>query len=154
MESFTNANWIALLSALISLIALIKSFLTDRKAKNMDLKLKEMQLQKHNKEEIESKKADIEVNVVETPRGQHNKLRFYNKGKSVAYNVRFEIPTDTEDNVQLYMSEKYLPYPKLQPQQSFDIVYLDFASVPHHTIVITWDDDFSKSRSKEMVIAI
>lgn len=154
MEPFTNANWIALLSAVISLIALIKSFLTDRKAKNLDLKLKEMQLQKHNKEEIESKKADVEVNVIETPRGQNNKLRFYNRGKSVAHNINFEIPSDSNDNIQLLMSKDYLPYPKLQPQQSFDIVYLDYASVPHHTIVICWDDDFSKNRSKEMVVTM
>lgn len=67
MEPFTNANWIALLSAVISLIALIKSFLTDKKAKKLDLKLKEMQLQKHNQEEIDGKKANVEVSVVEMP---------------------------------------------------------------------------------------
>lgn len=44
MEPFTNANWIALLSAIISLIAFITSLLTGRKAKALDLKLKEIQL--------------------------------------------------------------------------------------------------------------
>ena len=144
MEPFTNANWIALLSAIISLIAFITSLLTGRKAKALDLKLKEIQLQKQNKEDIESKKADVEVDVIETRRGQNNKLRFYNKGKSVAHNINFEIPSDSDDDIQLLMSKDYLPYPKLQPQQSFDIVYLDYASVPHYTIVICWDDDFSK----------
>lgn len=34
MGQFTIANWIALASVIISLVALVKSFLTDRKAKD------------------------------------------------------------------------------------------------------------------------
>ena len=37
MEEFTISNWIALASVGLSLIALVKSFLTDRKAKKLDL---------------------------------------------------------------------------------------------------------------------
>lgn len=69
MEQFTIANWIALASVIISLVALVKSFLTDRKAKDLDLLLKEQQIQTHKQEVIESQKADIEVNVIQTPRG-------------------------------------------------------------------------------------
>ena len=152
MEPFTNATWIALLSAVISLIALIKSFLTDKKAKKLDLKLKEMQLQKHNQEEIDGKKANVEVSVVEMPRGQNNKLKFYNKGKSIARNVTFEIPSDSEDDIQLLMPKNYFPYPKLLPQQSFEIMYIDMSRLPHQTIVICWDDDFSENNSKEMIV--
>ena len=35
MEEFTISNWIALASVGLSLIALVKSFLTDRKAKKL-----------------------------------------------------------------------------------------------------------------------
>lgn len=37
MKQFTIADWLALASVIISFVALIKSFLTDRKAKKMDL---------------------------------------------------------------------------------------------------------------------
>ena len=90
MEQFTIADWIALVSVIISLIALVKSFLTDRKAKDLDLQLKQQQIQAHEQDVIESKKADIEVNVIQTPRGEMNSLRFYNKGKAIALNIRFE----------------------------------------------------------------
>lgn len=40
----------------------------------------------------------------------------------------------------------------LLPQQCFDIVYVQFSHEPHHTILMTWDDDFGKGRSKEMVV--
>lgn len=152
MEQFTISNWIAFASVAISLVALIKSFLTDRKAKNLDLKLKQQQIQTHEQEVIESQKADVEVNVVEMPRGTNNKLKFYNKGKATAYNVKFEITSDIEDNIQLLMDKNYLPFPKLLPQQCFEIVYIDFSQKPHHTILLTWDDDFGKKRNKEMVV--
>lgn len=82
-----------------------------------------------------------------------NKLRLYNKGKAVARNIRFTIPTDDEaDDIQLRMSHDYLPYPQLLPQQSFDITYINLSDLPHQTILITWEDDFSKERKIEMVV--
>lgn len=116
------------------------------------MKLKQQQIQLHEQEKIESQKADIEVNVVEMPRETNNKLKFYNKGKAVAYNVSFVISSDIENNIQLFMDKSYLPFPKLLPQQCFEITYIDFSQKPHHTILMTWDDDFCKRRSKEMVV--
>lgn len=151
MEKFTISNWIALASVAISLVALVKSFLTDRKAKNLDLMLKQQQIQTHEQEKIASQKADIEVNVVHTPRGEKNILRFYNKGKAIAQNITFEIIDDPEDFIKLHMSEDFLPYPKLHPQQSFDVRFLNFAQKPHQTIKLVWDDNFGKGQSKEMI---
>lgn len=152
MEPFTNANWIALASVIISLVALLKSFLTDRKAKRLDLQLKQQLLKKHEQETLENKKAEVEVNVVEIPKGACNRLCFYNKGKSITYNVNFKILSDSDNSIQLRISDNYLPFPKLLPQQGFDIYYIDFENVPHHTILITWDDEFEKERSKEIVV--
>ena len=70
---------IALGSLLVAVIALIKSFLSDRKVKAMDLQLKKRELDKANLEDDEIRKADVEVNVVETAKGSNNKIRFYNK---------------------------------------------------------------------------
>ena len=152
MEQFTIAYWIAMASVCISLVALLKSFLTDRKAKKLDLKLKQQQIQTHEQETIESQKADIEVNVVQTPRGEMNCLRFYNKGKAIAQNITFDIIDDPEDYITLRMREDFLPYPKLHPQQSFDVRFINYAQKPHQTIKIVWNDDFGKERSKEMVV--
>lgn len=145
MEQFTIADWIALVSVIISLIALVKSFLTDRKAKDLDLQLKQQQIQAHEQDVIESKKADIEVNVIQTPRGEMNSLRFY-------MNIKFDITDDPEDNIMLRMSKDFLPYPTLHPQQSFDVRFLNQAKKPHQTIKIVWDDAYEKNRSKEMTV--
>ena len=50
------------------------------------------------------------------------------------------------------MSNDYLPYPKLQPQQGFQIKYQDSSGASHQTIHIVWDDEFAKGRAKDMVI--
>lgn len=84
---------------------------------------------------------------------QVNKLRFYYKGKAVARNIRFTIHTDDEaDGIQLRMPHDYLPYPQLLPQQSFDIIYINLSDLPHQTILITWEDYFSKERKIEMMV--
>jgi len=138
---------IAIISAFISLVAVAVSIFSGRKTRQLDLRLKQIELARKEKESEESKMASVEVNVVETARKQANKLRFYNKGKAIARNIRFTIPTDEEANgIRLYMNNDYLPYPQLLPQQSFDV------HLPHQTIVITWEDDFSKDRKVEMVV--
>lgn len=152
MEAITVSDWIALGSVFISFVALVKSFLTGRKASKLDLLLKQQQLSKQELEEVESKKADVEVNVIEMPHGKNNILRFYNKGKSSAYRINFDLPSDKDDFIQLCISEDYLPYPQLMPQQSFDIHYYNLGNSPHQTVEITWDDDFEKNRKKKMVV--
>lgn len=144
---------IALGSLLVAVIALIKSFISDRKVKAMDLLLKKRELNKANLEDDEIRKADIEVNVVETAKGSNNKLRFYNKGKSTAYNVSFEITSDEGiDAITLHIQQDYLPYPKLLPQQNFDIYFNNYGDAPHQTIMIKWEDDYGKERCKEVVV--
>ena len=144
---------ISALSVVIAFIALLKLFFSDRKTKHLDLRLKQMELASKEKESEESKKASVEVNVVETSSKQLNKLRFYNKGKAIARKIQIEIPTDDESNkIQLRISNNYLPYPQLLPQQSFDIAYYNFSHLPHQTVIITWEDDFSKDRKVEMVV--
>lgn len=143
---------ISALSVVVSLAALLLSFFSDRKTKQLDLRLKQIELSHKEQELEEVKKASVEVNVVETSSRQTDKLRFYNKGRAVARNISFTIPSDEKNNIQLNIPMGYLPYPQLLPQQSFDISYLNFSSMSHQTIIITWEDDFSKDRSVTMVV--
>lgn len=147
------SDFIASFSAIISLIALIKSFLSDRKTKKLDLLIKQQQIEQHESQSQENKKADVEVNVVFMTNGKLNLLKFYNKGKATANNVKFTIITDEGiDDIQLCMDSDYLPYPKLLPQQNFDVRYLSYSQKNHQTILIEWDDEFAKGRNKEMIV--
>ena len=75
------------ISCLIALIALVQSVVSGKKVKDLDLQLKQKELELHNENEADAKKADVEVNMIETAGRKLNILRFYNKGKAEAYNV-------------------------------------------------------------------
>ena len=149
---FGISDYIAAGSFLVALLALIKSFFSDRKVKRLDIQLKEIAIQQHKTDEEDAMKADIEVEVIDTSSKMMDKLRFYNKGQAPASNVSFDIPTDTDNEISFNMSHNYLPYPKLLPYQKFELSYYNGSDKPHHTIVITWDDEFEKGRRKEMVL--
>lgn len=147
------SDYIAAGSLLVAVIALVKSFLSDRKVKRLDVSLKEKELQHHEADEENAKKADVEVEIIETSPQKMNILRFYNKGNAAAKNVYFEITSDIEDNeITLNMNPDYLPYPKLLSFQKFEVPFYNDSSKPHQTIEITWDDEFAKGRKKEMVV--
>lgn len=147
------SDYIAAGSLLVAIIALIKSFLSDRKVKTLDLQLKEKELERHKADEEDLKKADVEVEVIETGPKKMDVLRFYNKGQAAAVNVSFEITSDKGiDEISLNMRSDYLPFPKLLPFQKFEVPFYNDSSKPHQTIMITWDDEFAKDRSKEMVV--
>lgn len=137
----------------IAAISLIKSFFTDRRAKKLDLILKEKNVEETKLREENKKKADLEANIIETPSGKLNLLRIYNKGEHEAINVRMDISKqDENDEIHLNIENDYFPYPKLLAQQNIDIPYLTFTDVTHHTIRLTWDDAFEKNRFKEIVL--
>ena len=147
------SDYIAAGSLLVAIIALIKSFLSDRRVKTLDVQLKEKELEHHKADEEDLKKADVEVEVIETGPKKMDVLRFYNKGQAAAVNVSFEITSDESiDDIMLHMSEDYLPYPKLLSYQKFEIPFYNQGRKPHQTILIIWDDEFAKGRSKEMVV--
>lgn len=147
------SDYIAAGSFLVAFVALVKSFLSDRRVKELDVLLKEKELQQHEADEEDMKKADVEVEVVDTGTKKWDVLRFYNKGQAAAINVSFEITSDKGiDEISLNMSQDFLPFPKLLSFQKFEVSFYNNSSKPHQTIVITWDDEFAKGRSKEMVV--
>ena len=145
--------WISLVSVIIAAISLVKSFFTDRKAKKLDLILKEKNVEETKRREENNKKADLEASVIETPSGKRDILRIYNKGEHEATDVRIEISKkDETDMINLLTVDGYFPYPKLLPQQNIDIPYSTYSDLPHHTVRLTWDDAFEINRSKEIVL--
>ena len=143
------------ISCLIALIALIQSWVSGRKIKNLDLQLKQKELELHNENEADAKKADVEVNMIPTAGRKLDILRFYNKGRADAYNVSFDIVSDKVDkDIIPHMDKGLLPYPKLLPFQNFDIPFLNNGYKPYQTVLITWDDESGKGRTKEMVIMV
>lgn len=148
------SEFIGIAGFVLAVVSFVWNILNNRKLKKLDLQLKEAELEKEKKSKENALKADIEVNHIETIKGKKDRLRFYNKGMAVATNVRVDFPSDGDNKIGLSIVKDYLPYPKLLPQQSFDIPYSYYGVKPHQTIIMTWDDDFGKDQKKEMIIDI
>lgn len=146
-------EWVAIGGLFISTITLIKSFFSDKKLKQLDRIIKKNELYQQEKAKIDGLKANVEVNVIETGSGKPKILRFYNKGQADAFNISFEISSDEKDDyIRLNMPHDYLPYPKLLPFQSFEVKYFSAGLRLQQSIHISWDDSYSKGRSKDMVV--
>ncbi|MBO4427586.1 MAG: hypothetical protein J5771_03785 [Bacteroidales bacterium] len=146
------SDYISTVSVLIALSAFIKSLFSGRKVKKLDLELKKRELRDREVEEAEKKKADINVCVLEKSGADSSIMRLTNTGATEARRVMVEILQNGEKEITFNVFKEYLPYPKVQPLQSFDIPYSVYGYKPHYLIRISWDDDYANGREKHMVV--
>jgi hypothetical protein len=145
-------NLLSILSFIVSTLAVIYTWVNGKKIHDLDLLIKEHEVKKNQIEEDEKMMASIECNVIESSGNEMNRIIFYNKGRNAAKNIDFDCIDDPNDSITFNVSENFLPYPKLLPQQSFSIYYIEYGNKPHYTFKITWDDDFSSNRSIEQIV--
>lgn len=146
----TNVDTIiAGVSLCVSILAILINFLSQRKIRELDTKLKAFDLEERQHKMALNKQALVEANVIPGMGSKSSKLIVYNKGKSEARNVQiFVSPNDLD----IHVEKKYFPYPKLQSQQSFELPFFYFGEEPHHIIRMIWEDDYDTNRSNEMVL--
>lgn len=139
------ASILSIISILISVLTGIFSGYTfwkyDKKIKEQDAKINEYQLRALEKQEQEAQKAIVCANPY-CHKNSMTKVKIYNKGKAIAYNVCFV----SDDNVTLQINDldKLIPYKKLNPQESFELIIHCFQNVPVCQIKLTWEDDSGK----------
>jgi hypothetical protein len=136
-----------LFGIILSILALSLSVFTyfkhDIKIKQQEHLLNEYQLSKIQSEKVDLQKAIIEANVIQINDGK-DKIKIFNKGKSLARNVNVIIP-DLEGFKVIHN-----PCPiDIKPQNGIEIVVLLFTSYPDKIkIEFEWDDDF-KDKNKD-----
>ena len=110
----------------------------DKKIASLDTIIKEYQVKMLKEEEQLSKLAQVCANPYSCKNGTI-KVKFYNSGKAIARNVNFE----TIDDITLYVAcaDSLLPYPLLNPQDSFEVVIHYLGEKTVCQIRITWKDE-------------
>jgi len=148
----TNTDLIALGSILISIIALVFTWLTDRKVKAQQVIINEYDLNRKKSEIIESKKAIVEANAFKS--GNNWKIKIYNKGKATAKNIRIVSPDLIGDNgINLNIKKDFFPYQMLHPQTSFEIDIMLFSRYKKSPKVkFIWDDDSGLNQEREQLL--
>lgn len=139
-------NWgDILLSVLVAIGGLVAYVKHDKKIKQQEAKLNELQIKQYEKEEAKEKMAEMKANIIRGQRGSA-KIRFINAGKADAQNVRIEILTSAEEMARIY-HPKFGPYNIINPQL-YREEQLALCTGHPDTIdlKITWDDEFQTNR--------
>lgn len=133
---------ISIISCVIALGSVVFSIYKfasyDKKIASLDTTIKEHQVKRIKEEEQLLKRAHVEANPY-SAKGDTIKVKFYNRGKAIARNVNFE----TIDDINLHVSgaDSLLPYPLLNPQDSFEAVIHYWGEETVCQIRITWEDE-------------
>lgn len=145
-----SPDWIAVGVSIIALLGTGYTYIIHgRKLQTQQKQINEYQLKKNIEEENEKQKAQLECNIVKSGiSGKSNKLVIYNKGKSEAWNITFDVPDGADDRVFFYIES--LSYPKLLPQQSFNTHYMGSSS--RQVVKIKWSDSSGDNRIIEQIV--
>ena len=143
---------ISIISCVIALGSVVFSIYKftsyDKKIANLDKTINEYQVKTLKKEDELSKRAKIGANPYSNKNGLI-KVKFYNSGKAIARNINFETIDDIE--LQVFDLDTLLPFPMLNPQESFEVQMRYWGRETVCQIKITWEDE---SGAQEHIQAI
>lgn len=138
---------LSLLIATISLAKSARAQVLQNKVNKLELKLKEYELAKIDKEQDLADKACVEARVNRIGKGEH-RLKIWNSGNATAYNVtaKFE-----EDPGIIIVTAGKMPFDELEPNKSFELnILVHMGSASKFKILTEWNDKagqhFSKSQ--------
>lgn len=144
-------------AVMVSVIALIKSNKCtevqvklsemEHKLQEYDLAIKKYQLDKIENEMNRKKKACVEARVINIAKGKY-KLKVWNSGDMIAYNIDVEIPS--EYNI-ILMKDK-MPFEYLEPGNSFEEhVVIHMQSSRKFKVICRWEDENGEKNSNEQI---
>lgn len=140
-----------IIAIIISIVAFLFTLFTyiihDVKLKKQDALINKYKLEKINLEKEESKKAIVEANIIKEPKGKRI-VKVYNKGRSVARNVKINIVNDNE------ITYNSIPCPKeIRPQHAVEfVVYLALGSADTLVLEFEWEDNFSEKNKDSQTL--
>lgn len=124
----------------------------DKKIKQQEEKLNELQIKQFEKAEAKEKMAEMKANIIHNYGGTA-KIRFVNAGKNNAYNIRVEILSSKEEMDGIIYFSNWGPYDIINPQSyREERMALCEGHAKIIRLKITWDDDFQKNRSIELSV--
>ena len=119
----------------------------EEKINKCDLRIKEYEIEKIEKEKQAGERASVEARIVKISNG-HSKLKVWNSGGKRAYNIDYEIPAE----YQIVTMKEIVPYEYLDPGNSFEEnVVIHYGSSKKYMIETTWDNEDGTSSSNEQL---
>ena len=137
-------------AVVISIIALKKASKADNlqnKVNELELQIKQHEIDKINKEQNEANKSLVEARVVSF--GNHKyRMKVWNSGNTKAYNVKASF-IDNPQGIRIFDNKGKQPFEELEPQKNYELTLLTFANCDSKFKIKTeWKDSEGKNYSK------
>jgi len=143
-------NIISIFAFLLSAYAVYKTIKFNQFQRDIDHiqnELNKLLLRKETNEALDSARADLAASF-STFGKSTTKLKIFNKGKSVARNVRIEFPDETNLFTKQEIDSKF-PLERLEQFQPVELsAYRGWDSPSKVVIKLTWDDDIQMNNEK------
>lgn len=141
----------------VAIVLSILSYKDSRKANKfrgrlneIEEKLKKYELEDKEKERQEANKACVEARIMNVARHKY-KMKVWNSGKAIAYNVDFEIPPEYKGMIR----RDKVPYEFLEPGKNFEEHVIVHSGTPNKLkLTTTWEDEEGTRYSKEQILTV
>lgn len=151
MVSFIK-DWGALIiagiSLLVAIISLFKSSKAQRlqnKVNELELKIKQDELDKITKEKEDAELACVEARFITVGKGKH-RLKVWNSGNATAYHVSARFDGDVGIMI---MGQEKQPFEELEARKSYELVLITHnGSASKFRIVTEWTDSSGNQHTK------
>lgn len=139
---------IAFISLVIAIIAFVKSSKAEKlqtRINEMELKLKEYELEKIRQEQEAATLACVEARVISIGQRKH-KLKVWNSGNAPAYNVVAKFDGDPQI---IMLDDGKQPFDVLESNKNYEISLITcYGSASKFKIITEWIDDKGNHQSK------
>lgn len=139
---------IAAISLLVAVISLFKSSKAQRlqnKVNELELKIKQNEIDRIAKEKEDAALACVEARFITVGKGKH-RLKVWNSGNVTAYNVTARFDGDVGI---LIMDQDKQPFEELEARKSYDLILVThMGSASKFKIITEWTDASGKQHTK------
>lgn len=142
---------IAVFSLFVAIISLFNSSKAQRlqnKVNELELKIKQNELDRIAKEKEAESLACVEARFIIVGKGKH-RLKVWNSGNATAYNVTARFDGDVGI---IIMDREKQPFEELEARKSYELVLIThFSSVSKFRIITEWTDANGKQYAKSQM---
>ena len=141
---------VSVIIAVISIIQSSKAQKLQNKINELDTKIKEYELEKIEKEKTKAVSSIIKARAINVGKNSY-RLKIYNAGNTVAYNVSAQISNGC--GIILYKDK--MPFEELASQDGFEECLIVYANAERKfKVELTWQDNDRKEHKSEQYCSI
>ena len=141
---------ISLLISIISMLKASKAQSLQNKVNELELTLKQYELEKISLEQKATKIACVEARIIKLGRDQY-RIKLWNSGGANALNVNIEVDNCKE---LIVIKDDRLPFEILEPNKSIEVPVITGFGASKFKITTKWNNELGENEHKEQYVSL